>query len=84
MTSGGLGGFKFQGDFSSVSRLVSTIEPVPTQSYSGLDGHTRRITPIPISARQSQQPVSPMDKSPEEIQKGVSELIQKLENEKKT
>ena len=45
MTPGGFTGFNFRGNFSSTSRLVSIAIP-----YPGLDGHTRRITPIPISA----------------------------------
>ena len=50
--------------------------------YPGLDGHPRRITPIPIPQAQN-QPVSPaMNKSPEQIQEEVSELIQRYENEK--
>ena len=53
----------------------------PSSSYPGLDGHPHIITPIPVS--QNQPPVQNMEKTPEEIQKGVSDLIQRYENEKK-
>ena len=82
MNSGGFGGFKFQSNFSSTSRPVSTTETIPVQAYPGLDGHTRRITPIPISVVQGQPSMLAMDKSPDEIQKSTSELIQRLEKEK--
>ena len=50
--------------------------------YPRLDGHSRRITPIPIPQAQN-QPVSPaLNKSPEQIQEEASELIQRYENEK--
>ena len=52
------------------------------QSYLGLDGHRRRITPIPITPALSQPSVSAVQKSPKEISRGASELIQRLKKEK--
>ena len=45
------GGFKFQGNFSSQSRPEFNVGAIPASTYPGLDGHPRRITPIPISGR---------------------------------
>ena len=51
--------------------------------YPGLDGHQRRITPIPVSPPENSSPMHQKNNSPEEIQENVSELIQRLEREKK-
>ena len=82
MAQTSFGGFKFTGgDFSRFSSPKYDMGTTPSSSYPGLDGHPRRITPIPVS--QNQSPVQVMEKTPEEIQKGASDLIQRLENEKK-
>ena len=49
MTSAGFGGFKFQGNFSSMSRPEYTMGAISTQSCPRLDGHPRRITPLLVS-----------------------------------
>ena len=43
--------------------------------YPGLDGHQRRIIPIPVSPPKNPSPMHQNNKSPEEIHEGVSELI---------
>ena len=53
-----------------------------TFPYPGLDGHPRRITPIPISRAQNHPSDAAVIKSPEEIQRDASELIQRYEAEK--
>ena len=46
-------------------------------TYPGLDGHPRRITPIPISVAMSEPAVGVM-KSPDQIRQETAELIQRL------
>ena len=70
MTSSEFQGFNFQGNVPSSSRPTSM--PIP---YPRLDGHKRRITPIPISATENQPSSPAMYKTPDEIQRGASELI---------
>ena len=68
----------FQGfNFPSSSRPSSI--PMP---YPGLDGHQRRIILIPVTPTVSQPSVTAVSKSPEQIRREASELIQKLEREK--
>ena len=64
-------------NFPSSSRPSSI--PMP---YPGLDGHQRRITPIPITPIASQPSVTAVSKPPEQVQREASDLIQKLEKEK--
>ena len=52
------------------------------QSYLGLDGHQRQITPIPITPALSQPFVPAVQKFPKEIQRDASELIQRLKKKK--
>ena len=52
-----------------------------TLPYPGLDGHPRRITPIPISPASSVAPVQTA-KSPEQIKQETDDLIQRLRREK--
>ena len=55
------GGFKFPGNFSSQPRPEFNVGAISASTYPGLDGHPRRITPIPISEGQFQ---------PDEIREG--------------
>ena len=64
--------------------------PISTPGSSGLnvaanvaDVNVKRITPIPMSLPLSEPSFPAIQKSPEEIQRGTTELIQRLENEKK-
>ena len=52
-----------------------------TLPYPGLDGHPRRITPIPVSVTMS-DPVTTV-KTPDQLRRETAELIQRLENEKR-
>ena len=63
------GGFKFQGNFSSQSRPEFNVGAIPASTYPGLDGHPRRITPIPISEGQFQ---------PDEIREGYEQVAKTL------
>ena len=58
---------------------IPTTKPSP---YPGLDGHPRRITPIPISRAPVQPSPVVVYKAPDEIQREATELIQRLEAEK--
>ena len=82
MNSGVFGGFNFQVNFQVPQSVCLRQKQFLFKHNPGLDGHTRRITPIPVSAVQSQHFVLAMDKLPDEIQKGASELIQRLEKKK--
>ena len=75
--SSGFKGFNVPDGNPSFSRLIPMYMP-----YPGLDGHQRRITPIPVSNVPAQPSVAAVQKSPEQIQKETSDLIQKLEREK--
>ena len=48
MAQPSFGGFKFQGNFSSTSSPEFNVGAIPSSSYPGLDGHPKRITPIPV------------------------------------
>ena len=74
MNAGNFDGFSFPGNFSTPATM--------TVPYPGLDGHTRRITPIPISFVQDQPSTPAIQKSPEQIQRDNSDLIQRLQKEK--
>ena len=76
------GGFEFQGNFSSQARPEFNIGTIPVSTYPGLDGHPKRITPIPISPAPSQPSEPVMGKSPEELLEETSGLIQKYERAK--
>ena len=68
----------FQGfDFSSSPR--PSFLPM---AYPGLDGHPRRITPIPITPTPGQPSTPAISKPLEQIQREASELIQRLGKEK--
>ena len=54
------------------------IPATNVSTYPGLDGHPRRITPIPVSTAVSDQ----MVKSPEQIARESSDLIQRLKQER--
>ena len=78
----GFGGFKFQGNFSSQARPEFNIGAIPASTYPGLDGHPRRITPIPISSAPGQPSEPVMGKSSEELFEETS-VIQKYESGQK-
>ena len=63
------GGFKFQGNFSSQSRPEFNVGAIPSSTYPGLDGHPRRITPIPISEGKFQ---------PDEIREGYGQVAKTI------
>ena len=75
--SSGFKGFNVPDGNPSFSRPIPMSMP-----YPGLDGHQRRITPIPVSNVPAQPSVPAVQKSPEQIQKETSDLIQKLDREK--
>ena len=55
MAQTSFGGFKFTGgNFSSDSGPKFNLGAVPSTSYTGLDRHPQRITPIPVSSVQNQ------------------------------
>ena len=70
---GNFGGLSFPGNFSTPASV--------TLPYLGLDGHPRRITPIPTTPTLSQPSALNTPKSPEQLQREASELIQRLEKE---
>ena len=51
-----------------------------TSSYPGLDGHPRRITPIPVAVATSEPAIV---KNPDQIRQETAEFIDKLEKERK-
>ena len=76
-------GFKFTGgNFSSDSGPKFNLGAVPSTSYTRLDRHPQRITPIPVSSVQNQPKVPAIPRSPEEVQRDVVESIKKQEMEK--
>ena len=74
MDAGNFGGFSVPGNFYTPASA--------TLPYPGLDGHQRRITPIPVTPTLSQPSALHTPKSPEQLQREASELIQRLEKEK--
>ena len=65
--------------FSTIGKYYTPASA--TLPYPGLDEHQRRIIPIPITPALSQPSSSAIQKSPEQIQREASELIQRLEKE---
>ena len=83
MAQTSFGGFKFTGgNFSSDSGPKFNGGAVPSTSYPGLDGHPRRITPVPVLPVRSQPKVPAVPRSPEEVQRDITEFIKKQEREK--
>ena len=83
MAQTSFGGFKFMGgNFSSDPGAKFNWDAVPSTSYPRLDGHSRRITPAPVSSTRSQPKISAVPKSSEEIQRDLDEFIKKHEKEK--
>ena len=83
MAQTSFGGFKFTGEkFSSDSGPKFNVGAVPSTSYPGLDGHPRRITPVPASPVQNQPKVPAVPRSLKKFRGILLSLSRKKKSKK--